>query len=90
MIKKKNLENLFIMMAIAIQANGNVIKEMEKEFYIIRIKKYTKEILKIMNLMEKEKSYTIMEIIILEILLKVKWKEMENIIIKMEKNIQVN
>ena len=40
-----------------------------------------------MNLMEKEKSYTIMEIIILEILLKVKWKEMENIIIKMEKNI---
>ena len=40
-----------------------------------------------MNLIEKEKSYTIMEIIILEILLKVKWKEMENIIIKMEKNI---
>ena len=40
-----------------------------------------------MNLIEKEKSYTTTEIIILEILLKVKWKEMENIIIKMEKNI---
>ena len=65
-IKERDMENIIIIMVNAIQQNGQKVRSMEKEKYIIMIKSYMMGILLMIKQKEMEHIIMRMEIIILE------------------------